>query len=74
SEGFGLTLKHGLLVLGPLLIIEQISIYLTGHVQGVIPLLIGLTVFQIVMAIVTNKKRSKKNASSAEQRCGVNRF
>lgn len=60
SEGFGLTLKHGLLVLGPLLIIEQISIYLTGHVQSVIPLLIVLTTVQIVLAIAINKKRDKK--------------
>lgn len=60
NEGFGLALKHGLLVLGPLLIIEQISIYLTEHAEYALPLLIVLTTVQIVLAIVINKKRNKK--------------
>ena len=60
SEEFGMALKYGLLVLGQLLIIEQISIYFTGHAEYALPLLIVLTTFQIVLAIVINKKRNKK--------------
>lgn len=60
SEGFGLALKLALIILIQLIIVEQICIYSTGHAEYALPLLIVLTTFQIVLAIVINKKRNKK--------------
>lgn len=59
SEGFGLALKYGLLVLGPLLIIEQISIHLTGQAEYALPLLIVLTTVQIVLVIALTKGKKE---------------